>query len=95
MSAKTLHPNTAKIELDFPIEISGVAVNHLIMRRPKVRDLMAAQKQGGTEAEMAIALVANLCEITQEDVHELDSIDWDKCEAQVQAFKSARSQKSS
>lgn len=93
--ARDPHPNTAKITLDFPITVSGVEVSHLIMRRPKVRDLMAAQKQGGTEGEMAIALVSNLCEITQDDVLELDSIDWDKCEAQVQAFKKARSQKTS
>jgi hypothetical protein len=95
MSAKTLHPNTAKITLDFPITVSGVEVSHLIMRRPKVRDMMAAQKAGGTEAEMGIALVANLCEITLDDVLELDSLDWDKCEEQVQAFKLARSQKTS
>jgi hypothetical protein len=92
---KNLHPNTAKIELDFPIEISGVEVKHLVMRRPKVRDIMAAQKGGGSEAEMGIALVANLCEITPDEVLELDGLDWDKCEAQVAAFKSARSQRSS
>lgn len=91
MSTKTLHPNTAKIELDFPIEISGVEVKHLIMRRPKVRDIIAAQKVGGSDAEMGVALVANLCEITPSDVQELDSVDWDKCEAQVQAFKRAKS----
>lgn len=95
MSTKNPHPNTAKIELDFPIEISGVEVKHLVMRRPKVRDIMAAQKAGGSEAEMGVALVANLCEITPDDVLELDSFDWDKCEAQVAAFKSARFQKSS
>lgn len=91
MSTKTLHPNTAKIELDYPLEISGVEVKHLVMRRPKVRDLIAAQKTGGSEAEMGVALVANLCEITPSDVQELDSVDWDKCEAQVQAFKQAKS----
>jgi hypothetical protein len=93
--ARDPHSNTAKIVLDYPITVSGVEVSHLIMRRPKVRDMMAAQKAGGTEAEMGVALVANLCEITPDDVLELDSLDWDKCEAQVQAFKSARSQKTS
>jgi hypothetical protein len=88
------NPTTAKITLDFPITVSGVEVSHLIMRRPKVRDLMAAQKAGGSEADMGVNLVANLCEITPDDVLELDSADWDKCEAQVAAFKSARSQKS-
>jgi hypothetical protein len=95
MSSRNPHPNTAKIVLDFPITVSGVEVSHLIMRRPKVRDMLAAQKAGGSEADMGVALVANLCEITPDDVMELDSLDWDKCEAQVQAFKSARSQKES
>jgi Phage tail assembly chaperone proteins, E, or 41 or 14 len=95
MSSRNPHPNTAKITLDFPITVSGVEVSHLIMRRPKVRDIMAAQKSGGSEADMGVTLVANLCEITPDDVMELDSLDWDKCEAQVQAFKSARSQKTS
>ena len=27
---------TAKIELDFPIQVSGVEVKHLVMRRPKI-----------------------------------------------------------
>lgn len=94
--ARNLHPNTAKIELDYPVEIAGVETSFLIMRRPKVRDMLAAQKGGsGDEAEMGITLVANLCEITREDVLELDSADWDKCEAQVQAFKQARSRKAS
>lgn len=93
--ARDPHPNTVKITLDFPITVSGVEVSHLVMRRPKVRDMMAAQKVGGTDAEMGVALVANLCELTPDDVLELDSLDWDKCEAQVAAFKSARFQKSS
>ncbi len=90
MSAKNLHPNTAKIELDFPIEISGVEVKHLIMRRPKVRDDLAASKSAGTEEDKALMLVANLCEVTVEDLLELDSADWSKLEKQVQDFRQAR-----
>lgn len=90
MSAKTLHPNTAKIELDFPIEISGVAVNHLILRRPKVRDDLAASKSGGTDEDKSLVLMANLCEVTIEDLLELDSADWTKLEKQVQDFRQAR-----
>lgn len=90
MSAKNLHPNTAKIELDFPIEISGVEVNHLIMRRPKVRDDLAASKSSGSEEDKALMLVANLCEVTVEDLLDLDSADWSKLEKQVQDFRLAR-----
>ena len=89
--SQTLHPNTAKIQLDYPVEISGVEVKHLVMRRPKVRDLMAANKGGGSDADMALMLVANLCSITPDEVLELDAADWQKCEEQVAAFKQAKS----
>lgn len=92
---KPVHQNTAKIELDCPVEIAGVEVGHLIMRRPKVRDMLAAQHSSDNQADQAVTLVANLCEITVEDVHELDSADWDKLERQVAVFKRAKSQNGS
>lgn len=90
MSTKNLHPNTAKIELDFPIQISGVEVAHLVMRRPKVRDDLAASKVPGSDEDKSLALVANLCEVTVEDLLELDSADYAKLERQVQDFRQAR-----
>lgn len=81
---------TAKIELDFPIEISGVEVKQFIMRRPKVRDEVAFTKQKGDDADKTLQLIANLCEVTPEDLLELDSSDFAKLEAQFQDFKGAR-----
>jgi hypothetical protein len=81
---------TAKIELDFPVEISGVQVKHLIMRRPKVRDEVAFTKHSGDDADKTLQLLANLCEVTPEDLMELDSSDFGKLEAQFQDFKGAR-----
>lgn len=86
MSAKNLHPNTAKIELATPLKISGVEVNHLIMRRPKLRDRLAAQKVAPDDADMIVHLVASLCEVPVEELHDMDGYDWNKVEAQVQAF---------
>lgn len=88
--AKELHPNTAKIELAFPIQISGVEVKHLIMRRPKVRDDLAAAKSSGSDEDKALMLVANLCEVTVDDLLDLDSADWAQLEKQVQDFRQAR-----
>ncbi len=82
--------STAKIELDFPIEISGVQVKHFIMRRPKVRDEVAYTKHGGDDADKTLQLLANLCEVTPEDLMELDSGDFAKLEKQFQDFKGAR-----
>lgn len=88
--ARNPHANTAKVELDFPITVSGVEVSHLIMRRPKLRDDLAAAKSGGSDEDKAIQLVANLCEVTTEDLLDLDSGDWAKLEKQVQDFRQAR-----
>lgn len=90
MSTKNLHPNTAKVELDFPIQISGVEVSHLVVRRPKVRDDLAAAKSGGTDEDKAVLLMASLCEVTVDDLMEVDSADWAKLEKQVQDFRQAR-----
>lgn len=95
MAGKNLHPNTAKIDLNLPITVSGVEVSHLIMRRPKVRDDMAASKSGGSDEDKALFLVANLCEVAPEDLMELDASDWTKLERQIQAFRQARLQKGS
>ena len=81
---------TAKIELDFPIEISGVAVKHLTMRRPKVRDEMAFAKSKADDADKAINLMASLCEVSPDDLLDLDSADFAKLEAQLLDFKGAK-----
>lgn len=88
--ARDPHPNTAKITLDFPITVSGVEVSHLVMRRPKLRDDLAAAKSGGSEEDKAVYLVANLCEVTPDDLMDLDAVDWAKLEKQVQDFRQAR-----
>ena len=89
MSERNL-PSSVKITLDFPITVSGVEVSHLVMRRPKLRDDLAAAKSAGSDEDKAIQLVANLCEVTPEDLMELDSADWAKLEQQVQDFRQAR-----
>lgn len=91
MAEKNLHPNTAKILLTFPIKVSGVEVDHLIMRRPKVRDRVAASKAASHEADQTLHLVASLCEVPVEDLMDLDDVDWGKVENQVAAFRQARS----
>jgi hypothetical protein len=91
MADKNPHPNTAKITLDFPIKVSGVEVGHLMMRRPKVRDRVAASKGGGDDTDQALRLVASLCEVPVEDLMEMDDADWSKLESQVVAFRQARS----
>jgi hypothetical protein len=83
---------TAKIDLDFPIAVSGIEVSHLIMRRPKVRDEMAYSKASGSQEDKVLFLMASLCEVPVDDLMELDASDFSKLETQYMAFKGARSE---
>ena len=81
---------TAKIELDFPIQVSGVEVKHLVMRRPKVRDEVAYTKSKGDDSDKVLQLLASLCEVAPDDLLDLDASDFAKLEAQYQDFKGAK-----
>ena len=81
---------TAKVELDFPIQVSGVEVKHLVMRRPKVRDEVAYTKSKGDDSDKVLQLLASLCEVAPDDLLELDASDFAKLEAQYQDFKGAK-----
>lgn len=83
---------TVKVNLDFPITVSGVEVKHLIMRRPKVRDEIAFSKASGSSEDKVMQLISSLTETPIEDLMELDAADWFKLEEQYQAFKGARPQ---
>lgn len=77
---------TVDIELDFPIEVDGLKIDTITMRRPKVRDSFKAQRVKGGEMEKGLALMADLCECPQEHLLELDEIDLEKLQAQYGAF---------
>ena len=78
---------SATIELDFPITIAGVEVTTVTMRRPKVRDELAMQKSKASDAEKAVNLIASLCELTPDEVYELDASDFAKLEKQYVDFR--------
>lgn len=81
---------TAKVELDFPIQVSGVEVKHLVMRRPKVRDEVAYTKSKGDDSDKVLQLLASLCEVAPDDLLDLDASDFAKLETQYQDFKGAK-----
>ena len=66
-----------KIELAHPVEADGRTIKVLTMRRPKVRDDRDARRAGGSDdAEREIVLLANLCDVAPETVHDLDLADY-------------------
>ena len=63
------------IKLKHPILIDGQETAELTLRRPKVRDLERMDKVSGEMAK-TVALVADLAEITPDQVRELDAGDF-------------------
>lgn len=59
------------VELSRPLEIDGTKVSKLRMREPTVGDQIAVQKMKGDDTDKELAMMANLCEITPEDVQKL------------------------
>lgn len=76
----------ADIALDFPIAISGVSVSVLRMRRPLVRDQIAIEAEKGPDGLKSVRHFARLCEVTPDDIMNLDAIDFEKLAAQQNAF---------
>lgn len=81
---------TTTIKLDHPIAVDGVEVTELTLRRPKVRDVRAADKSSGSDGAREIRLFANLCEQTPAAMEELDMADYLKIQEAYQDFLSPK-----
>ena len=75
-----------KITLSHPIEWNGTKVTALSMRRPKVRDMIAADKLKGSDAEKEVLAFANLCEVEKEVIQELDMQDYTNLQNTYRGF---------
>ena len=76
------------IKIKYPINVDGVKVKSLKLRRPKVRDMLSVESGQITDAEKEINLFANLCEVTPEALMELDMSDYAKLQKAYQDFLS-------
>lgn len=73
------------VTLKYPL---GNGFDKLNLRRPKVRDMLAADKAKGTDAEKEIAMFANLCEVAPTDIESLDMADYQALQKAYQDFLS-------
>ncbi|AJQ93232.1 phage tail assembly protein [Gynuella sunshinyii] len=76
------------IRLDYPITADGMEIDHLVMRRPLVRDRLVAEKASGSETEKEIRLIANLCEMAPQHIELLDLADYGKLQECLAGFLS-------
>ena len=65
--------------LQFPYKLAtGALLDKVTLRRPKVRDLKAAQKRGDNPGDVEVVLVSLICEppLTPEDIDDMDHKDY-------------------
>lgn len=63
------------IKLKHPITADGIELKEITLRRPKVRDLERMDKVSGEMAK-AVTLIADLAEISPDQVREIDAEDF-------------------
>lgn len=78
--------NSVKIDLRYPVEVGHDKFESITMRRPKVRDLIAAEKSARGDAEREVRLFASLCEVAPEVVENIDVSDYLKMQEQYKSF---------
>lgn len=65
------------ITLKHPVKLAtGQTLGKVTLRRPKVKDLKAAQRVSDKTEEQELALIAMLAGLTPEDIEELDLADY-------------------
>ncbi len=69
--------STETLKLKYPIETIEPNVIELTMRRPKVKDHIAAGNMKGSELEQENLLMSTLCDTSLKVIQELDMIDYD------------------
>lgn len=74
------------IQLKFPVECNGEEILELELRRPKVRDQLAATKRKGSDEEKEINLLADLCDVSPEVIADLDLADYAQLGEVYQGF---------
>lgn len=76
------------VTLDKGLEINGAVIKVLTLREPSVADQINAQKAHRTEADQEVALIANLAEISPDDVHRLKLRDYRRVQVALVGFTS-------
>ena len=78
---------SADIKLEFPIKVAGATVDAVRLRRPTVKDLIAADSIGGDNAaRKELAVFASLSGLAPADLESLDLKDYRKLQEAYSSF---------
>lgn len=79
-------PRTRTIPLRYGVEADGARIEQLAMRPPLARDSRDAQRGGGTQADVEIRLMANLCSVAPDAIERLNMADYRRVQEAFQDF---------
>jgi hypothetical protein len=68
------------------MNIDGAQINVLRMREPTVADQLASEEMQGRDSAKEIAMFANLCEISPDDIKRLTLKDYKKLQVAFMDF---------
>lgn len=74
------------VNLSRAIEIDGANIRTLRMREPTVADQLAADELKGSDAAKELMTIANLCQITPDDLKKLGLRDYKKLQEAFLGF---------
>ena len=77
------------ITLQYPLDVDGRQISTVAMRRPVVRDMMAAQRTAGANAaaaEVEVAMFVNLCELAPDAIEKMDLGDYMELQRVYEGF---------
>lgn len=74
------------VDLSRAIAIDGATVKTLRMREPTVADQLAADELKGSDAAKELMTIANLCQITPDDLKKLGLRDYKKLQEAFLGF---------
>ncbi len=77
------------VKLTYPVTVEGVATDHITLRRPKVRDMLAAEKGSASSAAQEVTLFANLAEVAPAVIEALDLVDYLRLQKVYASFLSS------
>ncbi len=75
-----------KIELQYPVKSGETEITELNIRRPKVRDQVAADSSKGSDSAREVRFFANLCEVDEKTIGSLDLVDYKKLQGAYEGF---------
>jgi hypothetical protein len=77
---------TQSLKLAFPIRHAGKEITEVAIRRPKVADVIAAQRGASTPGEIELAMVAQIVGLPQDAVAQMDLADYMAIQAALKAM---------